>query len=524
MPGIANILYALSGQPDPERQIALALQGQQQAQQGGPGQGPAPPNAPPGPGGAAAAGQNAAPAPPEPAAYQSSQDLAAGYQQLANPPNLLSLYAQLDARNRASDQINRGFALMASHWASPEGKRAIMESVGAAPDAGQQVGNLMNIYSAQQGMAARQQELASAPDIAAKTGLPLSYVQGEIAAGRGGELMRGMEPTETAKNYAWAHKTYADAHPGATPDEIEEGAQGILMGMGGMGGGDASTRSWRAAKIQWDQNEATKGTPYPWGVGADDNPTSFVNWQATTKAKEGRQAEDQQDALDKFPTYHQNLTGLAKNITDIIGLKEGGNPDNPQDYNQAKIDLLQRTLANPIAIDYLSADPGKRRLANILDMPQDQQAVLRAIADTTDPAQMIGGLNKRAPKRGVSDVNDISAGLSTLRDVTRPADEWLSAAVHTLKAVHTADSNAFGASGQAEQAPENIAELMDDSYLYGGGNYPKGKRPLPMPPDQIDKAAAAIKAAKDPEEERQRQIKIARVRNFDPAPLKNLRQ
>ena len=58
--------------------------------------------------------------------------MAASYQQLANPPNLLSLYLQIDARNRASQQINSGLALIAANHCPPSMRESIMQSPTAA--------------------------------------------------------------------------------------------------------------------------------------------------------------------------------------------------------------------------------------------------------------------------------------------------------------------------------------------------------------------------------------------------------
>ena len=558
MAGFADLFYL--GQPDPRRRIAELLAGQQQLQQGpqpgagGPAPAPAGPAPAPGPDGAApppgpapaaapgpqnasdaananaqgggqapnpAPGQQTPNAPPQPMAYQSSPDMSASYAQLANPPNLMSLYMQLDARNRASDQMNRGFALMASHWASPEGKRAIMESVGAAPDAGQQVGDIMKLYGAQQQMGAQGEMLKNADAYDQKLNLPPGTARDMILTGRGDELVKSLEPTDMARNYAWAHTTYAANHPGASPDEIDEGAQGILLGMGGVGGGDSATRSWRAAKIQWDQNQSTKGTPYPWGVGAEDNPTSFAAWQGGQKAEETKQAEDQSEAATKLPTYVQNLTGARKKVTDILGITGVDDQGHPI-IDPTREALLKSVIGNPFAQSYINGEPGVGRefqgwWAGLNDQ---QKQVLTDIKEATDPNTLIGGIGKRAPKRGFADVNDITSGLSGMHDVTKNYGHWMQGALGTIGAIDTATGNAYGASGQPESAPENTKDLIDPTYLYGGKLYPKGKRPLPIPADQLANAQQQIQQAANPEEMRQNLITHFRARNFDPTPLK----
>jgi hypothetical protein len=460
--------------------------------------------------------------------------MSASYSQLANPPNLMNLYLQLQQRQSASDQINRGFALIAAnHAGNPAMMRNIMESVGGGPDAGQTTQNLMSLYGAQQSMAAQQQELASAPDIAAKTGLPLSYVQGEIRAGRGGELVRGMAPTDMQKNYAWARKTYADAHPGATPDEIDEGAQGIMLGMAGMGGGDADTKSWRAAKIQWDQNPATKGTPYPWGTGADDNPTRFRAWSGSQVEADKSLASDQAEASKLGPQYRTNLEGARSRVAGILGIQPDGSID------PAREAQLKRLLGNNSAQKFINADPTKggawdQDMATWWGGLEDaDKALLTQIRDATDEKILIGGLKSRAPKRGSADASDIGVGLGGMRNVTQGYDDWITGAKNTLKAIDTATINSFGAQGTPEQAEdyarkhnlpvEEAVTLMDDNYLYGGSMYPKGKFAGAMTQPQLEAATAAIKRASDPEAERQKQIKLALIRNTDPKPLRDLR-
>jgi len=155
--GIADLLFALSGKPDPARQLAAMLSGQQPPQGPAPAPpGPVDPNAPAPAAQPVSAGQNPAPnpapgaapppnAPPVPTALQSTPDMSASYSALANPPNvnLMSLYLQMDARNRASQQINRGLALIAANHSAPSMRESIMQSVSGGADAGATANNLM---------------------------------------------------------------------------------------------------------------------------------------------------------------------------------------------------------------------------------------------------------------------------------------------------------------------------------------------------------------------------------------------
>ena len=450
----------------------------------------------------------------------------ASYQALANPPNIMSLYMQMQQRDQAMRGINSGLALIAANHSPPSMRQSIMQSLtGGGDDAGQTVGNLMSLYNAQTQMGATQDMLKNADAYDAKLGLPPGTSRAEILAGRGPDLVSKIAseaaPTDMAKNYAWARKTYADAHPGASPDDIEQGAQGILMGMGGMGGGDAATRSWRAAKIQWDQNPATKGTPYPWGVGADDNPTSFASWQGAQKVEETKQTEDQQDAAGKLPTYVQNLSGAKKKLTDILGVTGTDDQGHPV-IDPDREALLKSVIGNPFAQSYVNGEPGVGRewTAWWSGLNDAQKQVLNDIKEATDPNTLIGGIGKRAPKRGAADVNDITSGLSGMHDVTKNYGHWAQGVLDTIGSIDTATGNAYGASGQVDQAPDNVKDLIDPTYLYGGKLYPKGQHPLPIPPDQLASAQQQIKSADNPEDMRQKLITHFRARNFDPTPLK----
>ena len=542
MAGIADLLYL--GQPDPARQLAAALSGQPQP--GAPPPGAAPGAAPPQPGAAAADPNAPAPNPspgqpappgsqPQPTVLQSSPDMSASYQTLANPPNLMSLYMQMQQRDRAMQGINSGLALIAANHSPPSMRQSIMQALtGGGEDAGQTVGNLMQLHSAMQQQGATQEMLTHADEYDAKLGLPPGTARAEILAGRGADLVRSMEPTDMAKNYAWAHTTYANAHPGATPQEIEEGAQGLLLGMGG---GDADTKSWRAAKVQWDQNPATKGTPYPWGTGPDDNPTRFRAWSGSQVEADKSLASDQAEASKLGPQYRDNLQGARNRVAEIIGLK-GYDQNGDPILDPARQTQLKNLLGTDMAQKFVNSDPTKQGtwdqdLASWWGgLNASDRALLTQIRDATDEKTLLGGLKTRAPKRGQSDASDIGVGLGGMRNVTQPVDDWMPGALNTIKSIDRATMNSFGAQGTPEQAedyahahgmPNEAPTLMDDNYVSGGSMYPKGKFTGTMTQPQVDAATAAIKAAADPEAERQKQIKLARIRNTDPTPLKNMR-
>ena len=540
MPGLANLFYL--GQPDPARQLAAMLSGQQP-------QGAAPPGtAPPQPAGAAAADPNTpAPSPgdpappnaqPQPQSLQSPPQMNASYQALANPPNIMSLYVQMAQRDQAMAGINSAFAQIAANHSPPSMRSAIMQNANAgAGDAGGMVNNLMGLYQGQQQMAANQQLLAQAPDIAAKLGLPLAVVEARIRAGGGADLVSSMTregaPPDAIRNYQWAVKLYKDQNPNATQEEIDQNVGTPQQYLIGAMSGDADTKSWRAAQMQWDQNPATKGTPYPWGTGADNNPTRFRAWSASQVEQDKTLAADQGEAAKLGPQYRSNLEGARGRVAGILGIQPDGSID------PARKAQLQNLLGTDMAQKFVNADPTKegtwdQDLASWWGgLNADDRTLLTQIRDATDEKTLLGGLKTRAPRRGQSDASDIGVGLSGMRNVTQGYDDWVTGAKNTLKAIDTATINSFGAQGTPEQAEDyarkhnlpvdDALPLMDDNYLPGGSMYPKGKFTGAMSQPQLTAATAAIKAATDPEAERQRQIKLAQVRNTDPTPLKNLR-
>ena len=555
MPGLANLLYL--GQPDPAQQLARMLSGQQQP---GPGQGAAPPGTapPPPPDGAAAAGPGGAPAapgapqnltpgappppgsPPQPTVLQSTPDMASSYAQLANP-NILSLYVQMQERDQAMAGINNAFAQIAANHSMPAMRSAIMQNANAGGgDAGQMFGNIMSLYGQQQQMAANQQLLGEADAMDQKLGLPPGTSRAEILAGRGGDLVSHMEtqgaPPDAIRNYQWAVKLYLQQHPGATQDDIDQNVGTPQQYLIGAMGGDADTKSWRAAQFQWDQNPQTRGTPYPWGTGSDNNPTRFRAWSGAQVEADKAQAADQTDAAKLGPTYRANLQGARDRVANAIGLK-GYDQNGDPILDPARQQQLGTLLGTDMAQKFVNADPTKggawdQDVATWWgSLKPEDQALLTQIRDATDPNTVLGALAKKAPRRGQSDVSDIGVGLGGMRNVTQPLGQWMPGALGTLKSLDTGIVNSFGAAGTPEQAedyaqkhgmPVDALGQMDESYLQGGSMYPKGKIAATMTPQQLTAATAAIKAASDPEAERQKQIRLAMIRNTDPTPLKNM--
>ena len=516
MPGIADLLYL--GQPNPQQQIAAFLSGQ--SPQGGPPQGAGPAGQPPSPNGPVAPNApapdaqpvNASPgdppppgSPPQPQALQSTPQMNASYQALANPPNLMSLYLQLQQRQSASDQINHGLALIAAnHAGNPAMARAIMDSANAGGNAAGQVGDLMSLYNAQTQMAGQQQMLQHADEYDAKLGLPPGTSRSMILAGRGSELVSKLEPTDEMRNIQAKHDMFIKG--GGTEEDWQRNYAPFLL-TGGAGGGDSATRSWQQERIRWQQDNP--GQPFPWGT---DDPTSFALW----KTKQDELTKDQQEASNKRPQYTANLTALRDHLTNIIG-----DPSNP---DPSKLDLLKSAMSKPGAQAYLTGDP-KDLTTQALGaaLTPEEKALLDEVRDTTNPKLLFGTLGTRAPKRGQSDVSEIGSGLEGMTNVRKPFDNYVNGVKSTIAAIDKGIGNAYGASGEAENAPDYAKPYIDDSYLPGGSMYPYGKKATPMNQTQIDAATKAIKGAPDQEGERQKLIHLYLANNVDPAPLRNMR-
>ena len=479
MPGLADLLYL--GQPDPARQLAALLAGRQQAQGAPPGPaGPAP--APPNPNapapdaqpvsaapGAGAPGAPPPPgSPPQPAALQSTPDMSQSYQQLANPPNIMSLYMQMDARNRASDQINRGFALIAANHSSPAMAQAIMQSVGGGPDAGQQANNLMSIYQGQQQMAAQQQMLGQASEIAQKTGYPEAFVRAEIMAGRGNELMRGMQAPEAIRSLQWARKIYKDEHPNATQDEIEA-AVPMAMYTGGGGGGDATQQSWLHAR--------SLVPPSEWG----DHP-EFSD--ALTYGLYVQDQKKRQEATDAsaagFGQYHGGLMDVRGKVASI--------QSNPE---------LDKVLQSPALLAAVKAQREGTFSGDIKawlgqnHYSAEQMQLVNDILDLSDP-DYLKALQGKASASTQGDVLPVTQALGALGRLGTAPKQYKGMLTGALDAVDNADANAYGASGQLDAIDDdNKRKRVSGAYLPGGASFVgRGKK---MPPDEIEAAKQSMK-------------------------------
>jgi hypothetical protein len=465
---------ALAGRQQPQPPVGAPPPGPVPAGPAGPGPAPnapapnaqpvnADPNAPapnPAPGAPPPPGSA-----PQPQALQSTPDMSASYQTLANPPNLMSLYLQLQQRQAASDQINRGFALIAANHSPPSMREAIMQSVGGGTDAGSTVNNLMSLYQGQQQMAAQQQLMAQAPDIAAKLGLPVAVVQARIAAGGGADLVKSMEPTEQMRSLQQARDLYRSSHPGASQDEVEAA---VPMGLFvGAQGGDALTSSWLKARAlvppaQWPDHPELKD-PLTYSLYTQDQTKRQGNVDAAAAA---------------FQPYNTGLTDVRSKITAI--------QSNPELNNVLQNPLLVSAVKAQREGGVMNALSGAAQGAFAKATPEQKQ-LASDILDLTDP-DYIKALQGKASATTQGDILPMTTAISALGRFNTAPKQYGGLLNSALEAVDNARANNYGASGQLGSIPEgddgdNLRKRIGTAYLPGGAAFVgQGK---PMPPDEI---------------------------------------
>ena len=436
MAGLADLLYL--GQPNPARQIAAMLSGQPQ-----PGQQSAGPNGPPTPNGPtpdpASPAPNPAPgaptppgSPPQPAALQSSPDMSASYQALSNPPSLMSLYLQLDQRQRASDQINRGFALIAAnHAGNPAMMRNIMDSVsGGGGDAGSTVSNLMSLYSGQQQMAAQQDMLKNADAWDQKLNLPPGTSRDMILAGRGNELIKSMEPTEQQRNIQAEHDAYIKS--GGSEEDWKNNYLPMII-TGGLPGMTGDMRSMSLARTQWMQDPANKNRPMP-GYLTDPTKWSLYN-------------HDLMDAKGQFNGMSQALGSYINDLSDVANSPKLG-------------DITGQGIGGTIAERLKAAVPGSDEYT-LMSKMQGLQSTSKAIAARGGPK----GVGQNLAILGADTDAFTNTGVKDyLGNVIAPR----------MKNALTAQANAYGAAGRLADMPGYLKAYLDPMYQAGGDLDPGG--------------------------------------------------
>jgi hypothetical protein len=487
MAGLADLLYL--GQPDPSRQLAAMLAGRQQPGAPPPGPAPAGPGpagpagpAPAGPGPAAGPGDGSAPnpapgappppgSPPQPQALQSSPDMSQAYSQLANPPNIMSLYMQMQQRQSASDQINRGLALITANHSAPSMREAIMQSLtGGGQDAGSTVSNLMSLYQGQQQMGAQQQLLQQAPDIATKLGMPEGIVRAQILAGKGDELVKSMEPTDTMRNYQQARGMLQQA--GVPADQIDTYTRPMLLGAGSN-----PAMSEYIQRIAEAQHTGTMAQ-HPELAGG------FYSWQKSVEAQQAQTLDKQKqinDAQGQFGAINGVLTTMQGTTEDLQKKLAGGQLDKlfqlPQGvYKEAATNGVASALNSAVnwfgGKNIALSDDDKNNLKNILELSETPMQSLTA----TSPRHL-------APQLGT-----IGTALAPISDLGRGKDGWGKKLDDLHDQILNTSADLYGGSGQTP--PDNLKLRMNPIYAAGGS---MNLRPAqPMSPADIQKDVAYV--------------------------------
>ena len=430
MPGLADLLYL--GQPDPRRQLAMALQGQQQPQQP-----PQKPNAPTpdaqpvasDPRTGSSVTQNPAPgaapppnSPPQPAALQSTPDMSASYQQLANPPNLMSLYMQLDARDRASDQINRGFALIAANHSSPAMANAIMQSVGGGASAGQEVGDLMKIQQWQYGQQQLQAFEKSLPALSQQTGLSVETLRALGPQGMANIVERQQAsklPTDEQRNVQWEHDQFIKG--GGDEATWQRDYLPMIISRGMAGASDPMFQVYMQERRQALAQDPNAIVP------------NYADWTAQRQAKAQGEKEaesNKQEAIKSFPLLQANLNKYLDNLGDI-----------------ATDENLKNVTGHPV-LDLSSLNEGGRGFN-------------AKVASAQTLAKML--LNKGGALTA-SNLAGISSDAEALSKYSLNEEQYRSIVLEPqIKQALTAAANNYVAAGKTDQMPGYLRPYADQT-------------------------------------------------------------
>jgi hypothetical protein len=352
--------------------------------------------------------------------------MSASYGQLAQPPNLMSLYLQMDQRNRSENMMMHGLGLLASHWASPESAHDIMASVGGGADAGQQVSNLMSLYNAQQGMQGQQAMLGQADAIDKKLNLPPGTARAEILAGRGPDLVRNEMPTDQQRNITADHDMFIKG--GGSEEDWQKYYLPTII-TGGLPGMTGDMRSMAQARTQWLADPANQGRP----------PPSYL----TDPTKWSIYSKDLGDAKGQFNGMNQGLTSYIDDLGSVAASPE-----------------LKNVAGKPFTGALASAIPGSDA-ANLLTKMQGLGGTSKALAARGGPK----GVGQNLAILGANSEDFTNLGIKDyVGDVIQPR----------IKNALTAQANAYGAAGRLADMPGYLQPYLDPMYHPGGDLDPGG--------------------------------------------------
>jgi hypothetical protein len=414
----------------------------------------------------------------QPQATQSTPDMAASYQQLANPPNLMQLYLQLDARDRAEAGINRGLGLIAANYAgNPQSARMIMEAAGAGQqDAGSTVQNLMSLYGQQQAMAGQQALLAQSAQIAQKLGMPEAVVRAQILAGHGDQLVTSMEPTTTERDIEAKHRLYIAS--GGTEQEWHDTWLPQILSQGMPFSNDPAMQDYKKemqAKRAQDPNAIIP---------------EYSDWLAAKQAK-------QQDTLAKqgeVRTAQSGMKGLLGSLTTMdnqVGeLKDA--------YDAGKLDRL---LALPTGGIKSLAEGGRGGVDSFLKAYVPGSSALGATwtDEEVNYAKKINDLTKTDMQGlGATSARNIAPQFITIQSKLGPLlsfagkDQFGKNLDDLRDAVLNGQAGVYGSANQTPDTPD-LRIRIGKMPLYAAGGELNLRPAMPLPEAQINAAIAAIK-------------------------------
>jgi hypothetical protein len=268
-------------------------------------------------------------------------------------------------------------------------------------------------------------------------------------AGRGPDLVKSMEPTTEAKNYQWAHDTYAKNHPGASPEEIDAGAQSILLGAGGGGAAGSEMASMNIARSHWLADPANQGKPPPGYM------TDMTKWKIYS--------QDLNDARTQFGGVNDSLGKFVGDMSEVA--------------NNPNLDKITGSTGGILTGAFEGLAPGE--VNNLKTQMTGLQNEAKDMASRGGPK----GVNQNLKTLGSSPEDFTNAKLTNYRDtVIAPR----------MRQALTAQANANGAAGQANGMPGYLQHYLDPMYKAGGdldiGGSPKANSPdtgpngKPLPP------------------------------------------
>lgn len=351
----------------------------------------------------------------------------ASYQALSNPPNIMSLYLQMQQRDQAMAGFNSGLALIAANHSPPSMRQAIMESANAGQeDAGQTVSNLMSLHTAMTQQGALQDMLTHASDYDTKLGLPPGTARDMILSGKGPDLIAKMEPTDTQRNIQFEHDQFIKG--GGSEEDWKNNYLPMII-TGGLPGMTGDMKSMAFARTQWQNDPANKGRPMP-GYLTDPTKWSLYN-------------KDLSDAKGSFGGMNQALGSYIDDLGEVASSPE-----------------LKNLAGKPFAGALASAIPGTDA-ATLLSKMNGLGGTSKAIAARGGPK----GVGQNLAILGANTEDFTNLGIKDYgENVIAPR----------IRNALTAQANAYGAAGRLGDIPGYLKPYLDPMYQSGGDLDPGG--------------------------------------------------